>query len=74
MSALGRGELGLELGLPLSIDALRPPKLDKSICREYRLLDGGVGIALLLPEWSGLGDPVDGVYKVSSPPKESCDT
>jgi hypothetical protein len=50
MSALGSGELGLELGLPPSIDALRPPKLDRSICREYLLLDGGVGIGLLLPE------------------------
>ena len=61
-SALGNGEVGREV-LPLSMGALKPLlKLERSTCREYLLFEDGVGIALLLAEVGGRGDPVEGVY------------
>ena len=53
--------------------ALKPLlKLERSTCREYLLFEDGVGIALLLAEVGGLGEPVEGVYWVSAnPPNES---
>lgn len=61
------------MALPLSTGGFRPLlKLERSIWREYLLLDEGVGMALLLAELGSRGDPVDGVYWVSArPPNES---
>lgn len=48
------------------------PKLDKSICREYLLLEGGVGMARPAEPLDSLGEPVEGVNCVGSRcPKES---
>lgn len=55
-SVLGRGDVGLEVGLPLS------SVMAVSYCLEYLLLADGVGKERA-PEWGGRGElPDEGVY------------